>query len=324
MERPDFEYESCSVCMAEKDLQTGCLERCYAGRLPELRPPEVTPVKFHHVSVGSLCLMFAAITFSPAPAVVAQQEAGQTSTPSKYLFVSNLELKPNQNNAYAKLEQEEVQAMHAAKAPSHYLALWSITGHNRLLYLSGFDSFADLQKNHEVTMAMPKLMDTLRTNNAAEAPLIVSRQSSIYSYEKDLSLMHPLDLSKMRFMRIVLFHVRRSRGEDWERTVKLMVKAYQSALPEAHWAMFQKMYGEGSGITYILVTPMESLATVDIMHDNGKKFRESVGEDQLKTLQNSLTADVESSESDLFALGPQISYVPDSWITSSPDFWGKK
>jgi hypothetical protein len=33
---------------------------------------------------------------------------------------------------------------------------------------------------------------------------------------------------------------------------------------------------------------------------------------------------VESSESDLFAIVPQISYVPDAWLTASPDFWGKK
>ena len=33
---------------------------------------------------------------------------------------------------------------------------------------------------------------------------------------------------------------------------------------------------------------------------------------------------VESSESDLFAMVPQISYVPDAWLTASPDFWGKK
>jgi hypothetical protein len=41
-------------------------------------------------------------------------------------------------------------------------------------------------------------------------------------------------------------------------------------------------------------------------------------------LRKSLDATVESSEADLFAFGPKISYVPQSWITSSPDFWGKK
>ena len=128
----------------------------------------------------------------------------------------------------------------------------------------------------------------------------------------------------MRFMRIILFHVRRGHGQDWEHTVKLMIKAYQSSLPEARWAMLEKMYGMGSDNVFILVTPMESLSVVDTMRENGKKFRDSVGEDQLQMLRKSLAADVESSDSNLFAFGPHISYVPDSWVTSSPDFWGKK
>ena len=143
--------------------------------------------------------------------------------------------------------------------------------------MHGFESFADMQKNHDETMAMTKLEDSLKADNAEEAPLIAARHSSIYSYEKDLSLGAPVDLSKMRFMRIILFHVRSGHDQDWEHVVKLFIKAYQSSVPEAHWAMFEKMYGVGSDDTYILVTPMESLSVVDDMHDNGKKFRRHRG-----------------------------------------------
>lgn len=271
-----------------------------------------------------LCLAFAGLVLSTAPAALAQHEAGVVSGPSKYLYLSNVELKPNQGAAYAKIESEEVEALRAANAPSHYVAMWPVTGGTHVLYIHGFDSFAELQKNHDATMAMTKLEDTMRADNAEEAPLIAARHTSIYSYEKDLSLGTGVDLSKMRFMRIVLFRVRSGHAQDFERVVKLFAKAYQSSLPEARWAMFEKMYGEGSNNTYILVTPMESLAYVDLMHDNSKKFRDAVGEDQLDTLRKSLAAAVESSQSDLFAFGANISYVPDSWLTSSPDFWGKK
>jgi hypothetical protein len=271
-----------------------------------------------------LCLLIAGITLSTAPSLLAQREAGQTQGPSKYLYLTNVDLKPEQSNAYEKLEADEVQALRAANAPSHYLGMWPITGSNHVLFMHGFDSFADLQKNHETTMGMSKLMDTLRTDGAAEAPLLADRHTSIYSYDEDLSLNTPLDLSKQRFMRITLFHVRRGHGQDWEHTVKLFIKAYQTALPSAHWAMFEKMYGVDSDNAYILVTPMESLSDVDVMHENGKKFRTAIGEDQLDVLRKSMNASVESSETDLFALGPKISYVPASWLTASPDFWGKK
>jgi len=271
-----------------------------------------------------LCLLFAGLTLSATPSLLAQREAGQVQGPSKYLYLTNVDLKPEQGNAYQKLEADEVQALRAANAPSHYLGMGAITGANHVIYMHGFDSFADLQKNHEATMGMSKLIDTLRTDDAAEAPMIADRHTSIYSYEEDLSLNTPLDLSKQRFMRIILFHIRSGQDQNWEHLVKLFIKAYQSSLPEAHWAMFEKMYGVGSDNVYILVTPMTSLSDVDVMRANGKKFDDAVGADQLQMLRNGLSATVDSSESDLFALSPQLSYVPDSWISASPDFWGKK
>ena len=254
---------------------------------------------------------------------MAQQDAGQVHSPSKYLYLTNIELKPEQGSAYAKIESDEVAALRAAGAPSHYMALQSITGGSHILYLHGFESFANLQKDHDATVAMTKLQDTLRADNAEEAALIAARHTSVYSWEKGLSLGAPLDLSKMRFMRIILFHVRWGHGQEWEHLVKLLVKEYQSSVPEARWAMFAKIYGEGSDNTYFLATPMESLSTVDAMHDD-KKFLNAVGPDQLDMLRKGLDSAVESSESDLFAFSSRISYVPDSWISSSPDFWGKK
>lgn len=275
-------------------------------------------------STATLCLFLAGLALNMTPAVLAQQEAGQVHTPSNYLYLSNVGLKPSQRDAYSKLEADEVAALRAANAPNHYVAMWPITGSDHVLYMHGFASFADLQKNHDATAAMSKLRDTLKADNAQEASLITDRHTSIYSYEKDLSLGAPIDLSKMRFMRILLFHVRSGHRQDFEHAVKLYIKAYETALPEAHWAIFDKMYGVGSDNTYILVTPLESLSVIDVMHENGKKFREAVGEDQLQMLRKSMSAAVESSENNLFAFGPAISYVPDSWLTSSPDFWGKK
>lgn len=271
-----------------------------------------------------LCLFVTAITLTPATYVLAQHEAGESQGPSKYLFVDNVELKTNQDALYAKTQGEQVKAMRDAKAPSHFIGMWAITGANHVLYLHGFDSFADLQKNHEATYAMPKLIDQLNAGSSAQSAATANSTSSIYRFDKDLSLNTNLDLSKMRFMRIILFHVKNGHGDDFERVAKLFVKAYQTAIPDAHWAMFEKMYGVGSNSVYILVTPMESLGVVDGMLGSNKQFMDKVGEEQVQTLYGSMNAALDSYESDLFAFDPQLSYPPDSWLTSSPDFWGKK
>jgi hypothetical protein len=281
-------------------------------------------MKIRNGSVIPLCLVLAGFTLSPAPAAQAQQGADQPKGPSKYLFLENVELKPAQGFPYAKAQGDQVDAERAAKAPGHYLGMWSITGADHVLYMEGFDSFGDMQKEHEATWAVPKLVDAMKTSSAAQAALIATEHSSIYSYEKDLSFNANLDLSKMRFMRIILFHLRSGQDAEFRHLAKLFAKGYQSSLPEAHWAMFQKAYGVGSDNTYILVTPMESLSVVDAMVGGDKKFTDGVGEDQLALLYKGLDAAVESSEADLFAFDPQLSRVPDAWLTSSPDFWGKK
>ncbi len=281
-------------------------------------------MKFPTNPLVVLCLLFAGLTLTLGPMVLAQHEAGQAHGPSKYLYLSNVELKPEEGSAYANIENDEVAALRAANAPSHYLAMGNITGSSRVIYFHGFDSFADLQKSHDETVAMTKLQDTLKADNTQEASLIAARHTSIYKYDKDLSLNPDVDLSTMRFMRILLFHVRSGQGHDFEHLVKLFAKAYQASVPNARWAMFEKMYGEGSDNTYILVTPMDSLAYVDGIVASEKDFNAGVGEDQLQMLEKGVDAAVESSESDIFAFSPRISYVPDSWLSSSPDFWGKK
>ena len=128
----------------------------------------------------------------------------------------------------------------------------------------------------------------------------------------------------MRFFDITtLFHVRYGHYDDFEHLVKLYAKAY-SSIPNSHWAMFEKLYGEDSDRTFILVTPIKALAEEDQAMIDGDSLPKTVGADQMQLMRELGSQTVESSESDLFAIIPAISYVPDAWLTASPDFWGKK
>ena len=76
-------------------------------------------MKLRISSRAPLCLLLAGLTLSPAPAALAQHDAGQAPGPSKYLFLENVELKPAQGFPYAKAQGDQVQAERAAKAPGH-------------------------------------------------------------------------------------------------------------------------------------------------------------------------------------------------------------
>jgi hypothetical protein len=199
----------------------------------------------------------------------------------------------------------------------------SFTGSPHALFFAGFDSFADMQKEHDQGMSDPKLQEALKSGDAAEAPALSDTHGSIYKYRDDLSLNAAVDISQMRFFDITVFHVRYGHYEDWEHLVKIYEKAY-STIPNAHWAMFEKLYGEDSDRTFILVTPIKALAEEDQAMIDGDNLPKTVGADQMQLMRELGSQTVESSESDLFAIVPQISYVPDAWLTASPDFWGKK
>lgn len=278
-------------------------------------------MKFHPAVKTALCLLVAGPLLSTKPAA-AQMPTG-VAPPPKYIYLSNVAIKPNMTGTFIADESSEVQAQRAANAPTNYFGMVSITGSPRALYFAGFDSFADMQKQHEQSMSDTKLQSTLKSTDADEAAALSQTYGSIYKYRDDLSLNPGVDLSQMRFFDITLFHVRYGRYEDWEHLVKLYMKAY-SSIANAHWAMFEKLYGEDSDRTFILVTPIKALAEEDQAMSDGDTLPKTVGADQLQLMRELGSQTVESSESDLFAIVPQISYVPDAWLTASPDFWGKK
>ena len=277
-------------------------------------------MKVHLAFKAGLCLLVAGPILCTAPAV--GQPSG-VNPPPKYIYLSNIAIKPNMTGSFIASESTEVQAQRAAKAPLNYFGMVSITGSPRALFFAGFDSFADMQKEHEQGMSDSKLQDALKSADAAEAPALSQTYGSIYKYRDDLSLNAAVDISQMRFFDITLFHVRYGHYEDWEHLVKLYTKAY-SSIANAHWAMFEKLYGEDSDRTFILVTPIKALAEEDQAMIDGDSLPKTVGADQMQLMRELGSQTVESSESDLFAIVPQISYVPDAWLTASPDFWGKK
>jgi hypothetical protein len=272
---------------------------------------------------AALCLLSAVAILGSAPTALAQLEPGQVHEPSKYLYLGNESIKPGMEDAVIQNESSQVQSLREANSPISYLGMINITGAPRAIFFAGFDSFSDMQKEHEQNMSNSTLQNALKAENAAEAPMLAGLMGSVYEYRKDLSLNAPVDLSTIRFFDITLFHIRSGHYQDWERLVKLYEKAF-SSVSDARWATFEKDYGEGSDNTFIVVTPLTSLAGVDQEMLDGKNLPKTAGADQLQMMRELGSATIESSEADLFAVVPQMSCVPDSWVKASPDFWGKK
>ena len=74
--------------------------------------------------------------------------AQEPTPPPKVLSVIREFVKPGKSGApHEKAESAFVQAMTRAKWPTHYLAVSSITGKPRVLFLTGYDSFEAWEKD---------------------------------------------------------------------------------------------------------------------------------------------------------------------------------
>jgi hypothetical protein len=123
----------------------------------------------------------------------------------------------------------------------------------------------------------------------------------------------------MRYFEILAFHVRQGHDKDWDDLVKLVMAAYEK-VPGAHWATYEAIYGQPQG-TYLVFTPLKSLAEVDQEMGQDKQFVAAMGDEGMKRLRELSAAAIESSQSNLFQFSPKMSYPLDAWVNADPDFW---
>lgn len=256
--------------------------------------------------------------------VAAAQEQPGMHAPPKVLVIMREWVKPGRSGAsHEKTESAFVQAMNKANWPVHYIAMDSVSGKNRSLFLTGYDSLEAWQKDSQSVMKDTSLSTAIDQAAVTDGNLLDGTDQAVLVYDDEMSLRAPVDIPHMRYMEVQLFHIKPGRAHEWNEAVKMVKEAYEKSMPEAHWAMYRLMYGGAVG-TYAVMTPLKSLAEVDTMMGGERKFMGAMGEDGMKKLLELESASVESRERQLFIFNPKMSYTPPDWIKADPDFWAPK
>jgi hypothetical protein len=265
------------------------------------------------------CLLLLSFAVAVGGTVLAQE---QTPPPPKVLLIIREFIKPGKaGSPHAKTEGAFPSAFAAAKWPQHYLAMDSISGMPRSLFFVGYDSFDAWEKDNMATQKNAALSAALDRASIADGEMLSSTESSTFVFREDQSHNAAVNIAQMRYFEISRFHVRPGHEKDWDAIVKVYQENYPKAVPDSHWAVYQDMYGKNSGGTYIVITPMKSLAEVDKGMSNGKKFMDAMGEEGMKKLADLSSAAIDEEETNLFVFNPKTSYPPDTWTKSDPEFW---
>jgi hypothetical protein len=246
-----------------------------------------------------------------------------STAPPKVLLVQREFLKPGISGApHMKTESAFVAAMTAAKWPTHYLGMDSMSGPSRALFLVGYDSFAAWEKDNLATQKNPTLSAALDRAGVADGQLLTSYDAGVFAYREDMSLRANGNTAQARYFEISRFKVRQGHDKEWEELVKLYMDGYGKT--DQHWATYQSVYGMDNGGVYLVFNAMRSLAEVDSGFGDSKKFEAQLGEKGMKKLAELTAACVEDVQTNLFAFNPKMSYVSETWTKTDPAFWKPK
>ena len=271
----------------------------------------------------SRTLFAVSLGFTFCCVVAAQDKPQGNSSIPKVLTLTREYTKPGKAGmAHDNAEGAFVQAMARAKWPTHYIGMTSLSGKSRALFLTQYESFEAWEKDSAAVEKNTVLNASLDRALTADGELLESVDQGVFVFNEELSLRPRPDLSPMRYLDISVYHVRPGHNKDWTELVKMVKSAYEKAVPDAHWGVFSQYYG-GEGGTYLVLTARKSLSEVDRGFLDSKQFQAAMGEDGLKKLDELVAATIESSQHNLFAFSPRMSYVADEWIKSD-DFWKPK
>ncbi len=254
----------------------------------------------------------------------AQEKPQASSSIPKVLTITREFVKPGKSGmVHDKAESAFVQASARAKWPTHYIGMTSMSGKQRALFLTQYESFEAWEKDTQATAKNSALSASLDRAGMADGELLDSLDQGVFVFSEDLSLRPKADISQMRYMQISVYRVRPGHDREWNELVKMVKTAYEKALPDAHWGVFQELFGGEDG-TYLVLTARKSLSEIDHSFQESKQFLAAMGEDGMKKLDELFAASVEFYQENLFAFNPRMSYVADEWIKADPDFWKPK
>ena len=260
------------------------------------------------------------VTVGPALAQGPQNADG----PPVLLRISREEVRVGKDAAHEALEALWASAYSKTQLPSSYLAMTSMTGPGEAWFLTGYVSWADLEKDTKAQEANEAYSAETKKLWAQDGELLSRASGIMASYRPAISYRAGSNLAKMRYMQVQLIRLKPGHVREFFDNWREIVAAHEKAKMEESWAFYQVVSGMPDG-TYMYLQPHASLAEIDQsgpMHA-ADAYRNAVGEaGRARSLEATQVA-IETSQTLYFAFNPKMSSAPKAWMDADP-FWAPK
>lgn len=272
------------------------------------------------------CLGIIFLFLAHASIVCAQTEktASPATAPSKLLLLVHQQFKFGSESARQKLAVSIVHACDRLDVPNSWIDLQSITGPPEALSFDPFDSFEQVEtafvdwgQLFAADLQLANLQEQFRELETSEATIIAVRRDDL-GYR-----VNRIDLSKVRFMRVLEVRLRPGHENDFTLAFKTLSAAYEKINADMPWVVYQANVGMPSP-SFLVFVPMRALRENDAYLARAPKLREAEGNAGFDRMQQIARDAYASTESNLYAISPETSHVPKEIIDGDPDFWLSK
>jgi hypothetical protein len=272
--------------------------------------------------VAAICMCLAG-----TPQVSAQMptEVQDESNAPKVLMIVREQIKEGREAAHARAEEAWPRIFQKGEVKTHYIGMTAESGPSEAWFLEPYSSFGGMEKER-AEIEKSALAPDLEAANAADGELRTGSRTLLSVFRGDLSY-HPAEamsaLPKCRHMAVTVLHVKYGRDADLTQLAKLIIDGQQKSNSDQPILTYQVTSGGTSG-TYLLLSPMDTLARMDAAPARAAATRQAMGDRNRQHFDALAAETIQSSESLLFAFNPRMSYVSKEFAAADPDFWNPK
>ncbi len=260
------------------------------------------------------------LAFLAAPALLAQ--GGPMAPPPLMLFVHEA-VKPGRGAAHEATESAWSRVLTQGRATDHYLGLSSLTGPSEALFIMGYGSYADWEAKQGELDRNPALKQAVEKAAQEDGEQLNGTRSVLGTLRPDLGYGPPVEIGKMRYLRVRTFRIKQGQEKAFEAGVKAALAAYGKSHYPASFAFYEAAAGAWLP-TYIVLRPLKSLGEMDAFEAADNAFMEALGEEGQKAMQKVFTDTVAGVENQLYAFNPRLSFPAPAVLASDPAFWAPK
>lgn len=238
--------------------------------------------------------------------------------PPEILQIYTDSVKPGKMPEYTRVEQEAARTCSRANTWP-YLAIQSVTGPQEVWFISGFDSYASMERSSEPFDKNAALSADLGRLMEQKTSLVSDPHVTFLRYRDELSRNGGLIPGQTHFFNVTVVKIHPGHESEYEESQRLLRNARERAGAVDKRAVYQVLSGIPDN-TYITFSPYRSFRGAAEALD-GLLDYDDLDDSIRGRVRELLAASVLTTETFVFSVNPAMSNPEGEWIADDPGFW---